>query len=102
MPSGWTALKCEGCGDPLEPLSGGFPALLHVDSMEVAEELQRGLSRLQEYEVSYSSIPIVGGDFQMEIVRSPLADLLKCTSCGMLYERESQEEHVDGHKATGS
>ena len=89
MPSNWTALKCEGCGNPLEPLARNDSGLILFDSAAAVEELQEVMEAMKSDKRSFSSIPIVGGDTKFELIKSPLADLLKCTSCGMLYERNA-------------
>ena len=89
MPSNWTALKCEECNNPLEPLAGeGLPRLIRIDSSEAAKQMIEALHDA-ESGPHERGVLIVGGNGEMEMIRSPFADLLKCTSCGLLYERKS-------------
>lgn len=86
----WTPLKCEGCGNPLAPLAS-VSGLIHLHSAEAVQALAEAVKEAEMKEGRYSHLPIIGGDFHVEVIRSPLADLLRCTNCGMLYERETDE-----------
>jgi hypothetical protein len=88
MPNNWTALKCEECENPLEPLILEGPRLICLDS---EQDVQRLVEAIKESCANHprppNSILVLGGEMQIEVVKSPLADLLRCTSCGLLYER---------------
>lgn len=88
MPDGWTALKCEGCGNPPEPLSD-MRGIIHLSSRDAVEALTEAVQRARMDEGKYNRMPVIGGDFHVEMVDNPLAGMLRCTSCGLLYEKGS-------------